>query len=345
MKLHKVGVKAMKKTVSFLMVVFMLGSLCACSQKEEPTTAGTQKTSAETTAQAQTDASAAAKETAQQVMQSNVQTTQEKIQAPTAQEATTAAVQKKKPKISVSELFDANTLSMLLYNYSCVRVVRTTDYGKQTEQYSLLDDEIMQIVKNSPNDEDPYYYGQYGAFYFDVKSDRTKACIMLDDLNSTVAFPFENTIAEIFSDCKASFVKEAEDSYIYKVTYPNNDIDGYEVIVTVRKDTLAVVKAVYQCDGEITQTAKFALNAPVKDYANIISKWKTEKKTVTVIAEKLKGNNKTVKQTELKLPSDWEIVVQDIVELNYYMDKDHTKPYRYPGNGKSYTLYVTNTMG
>lgn len=335
----------MKKTVSFFIIVFMLGSLCACSQKFEPTTAGTQETSTATTAQTQTDSSAASKETAQQVLQSNVQTTQENTQATTAQEATTAAVQKKKPKISVSELFDANTLSALLYNYSCVRVEKTFDFGKQTEQYSLLDDEIMQIVKNSPNDADPYYYGQFGTFNFSVQSDVTKAYVMFDDLNRVVDFPLENTIAGLFTDCKASFVKENGDCYIYKVTYPDKDVDGFEVTVTVKKDTLAVVKAVYKSDGEITEIAKFTLGAPVKDYAKIISNWKAKKKTVTVIAEKTHGNNKTKKQAELNLPSDWEITVNDSQELAAYMDSNHTVPYQYPGNGKSYTLYVTNAMG
>lgn len=335
----------MKKILSFLLAMLMIGSLCACSQNKEPTTAGSKETSAGTTAQTQTDSSAAVKETAQQVLQSNVQTTQENTQATTAQEATTAAVQKKKPKISASELFDANTVHALLYNYSCVRVEKTFDFGKQTEQYSLLDDEIMQIVKNSPNDGEPYYYGQFGTFNFSVQSDVTKAYVMFDDLNRVADFPFENTIAALFNDCKASFVKENGDCYIFKVTYPDQGIDNYEVTVTVKKDTLAVVKAVYKSDGEITQTTKITLDAQVKDYAKVISKWKAKKKTVTVVAEKSKGNNKTVKQAELKLPSDWEITVNDSQELAFYMDSGHTVPYQYPGNGKSYTLYVTNTMG
>lgn len=340
--------------LSFLLVILMLGSFCACLQKEEPTSSGIKETSAATTAQTPTDSSAASKETAQQVWQSSVQTTQAetdvsteqvKTELLTTQEATTAAVQKKKPKISASVLFDSNTLGMLLNNYSCVRVEKTFDFGKQTEQYSILDDEIMQIVKNSPNDGKPYYYGQFGTFNFSVESDVTKAYVMLDDLNRSVDFPFENTIAAVFNDCKVSFLKENGDCYIYKVTYPDQGIDNYEVTVTVKKDTLAVVKAVYKSDGEITQTTKITLDAPVKDYAKVISKWKAKKKTVTVIAEKSRGNNKTVKQAELKLPSDWEITVSDSQELAAYMDSGYTVPYQYPGNGKSYTLYVTNIMG
>ncbi|MGN1418364.1 MAG: hypothetical protein ACI4W6_03465 [Acutalibacteraceae bacterium] len=333
----------MKKWISFLTVILLLGLLCACSQNEEPTTVSKEETSAQTTAETQPDSSAAAKETAQPVVQNSVQTTNEETQAQTTQETTTA-VKQQKPKISASELFDANTLSMLLNNYSCVRVERTFDYGKQTEQYSRLDGEMLQIVKNSPNDSDPFYYGRLGSFYFEVESDRTKAYVMLDDLNSETDFPAENTIAALFSDCKASFVKETDDCYVYKVTYPDMGVDDMEITVTVKKDTLAIVKAVYKSDGEVTQTDKFTLGAQVKDYAKIISNSK-EKKTVTVIAEKSKGSNKTVKETKLKLPSDWEIVINDSDELFTYMDSGYTVPYQYPGNGKNYKIYVTNSMG
>lgn len=336
------------------MVTFILGSLVACSQNGESTTVAQGQTDAETTVQTQTDTSSAVKETAQPVVQRSVQATQEKTETKTTQvntqvqttkEAATAANNKENPKITVDELFDANTVSMLLNNYSCVRVEKTLDFGKQTEQYSLLDDEIIQIVKNSPKDGAPYYCGRFGAFYFEVESYRTKAYIMLDDLNSEVDFPAENRIAALFSNCKASFVKETGDCYIYKVTYPDMGVDDMEITVTVKKDTLAVVKAVYKSDGEITETAKITLGAGVKDYAKILSKWNAKRKIVTVIAEKQQGNNKTVKQTELKLPSDWEITVNDSQELTAYMDSDYTVPYQYPGNGKSYKLYVTNSMG
>ncbi|MCI6772035.1 MAG: hypothetical protein MR567_08750 [Oscillospiraceae bacterium] len=51
-----------------------------------------------------------------------------------------------------------------------------------------------------------------------------------------------------------------------------------------------------------------------------------------------------MKHTELKLPPDRGFTVNDSQVLLAYMDRGHTVPYQYPGNGKSYTLYVTNTM-
>lgn len=335
----------MKKLISFFTVIFMLMSLAACAQKEEPTTVPEEQTSAKTTVGTPTDSSDPATEPAKPVIQESVQTTVTETQTEKPKEATTAAVNKQKPKISATDLFDANTIPMLLNRYSCVKVVRAYEFGKQTEQYLRLDDEIMEIVKTDPNDGEPYYYGQYGAFYFEVESDRTKAYVMLDDLNSTVQFPHENTLANLFSGCKVTFVKEKEDTYVLKVTYPDRDIDDYEITVTVKKDTLAVVKAVYKSEGKITETAKITLGAEPQDDAKIISKWKAKKKTVTIIAEKQQGNNKTLKQTELKLPSDWEINVNDSQELTAYLDSDYTVPYRYPGNGKSYKLYLTNAMG
>ena len=335
----------MKKYALALAVVLLFCAFSGCRKTEEPVDTATKAALVSGTVQSQTEKAAeTTQETTGKEPEKNTEKPTEKT-AETAAQKVTAAKKTEKPKISASDLFDANTISMLLNRYSCVRVVRTYEFGTQIEQYSLLDDEIMEIVKNSPKDGNPYYYGQYGAFYFEVQSDRTKAYVMLDDLNSTVPFRFENTIAGLFSDCKADYVKENEDCYIFKVTYPDKDIDGYEVLVAVKKDTLAVVKAVYKSDGEITETAKFALGAEVKDYAKILSKWNAKRKTVTVIAEKQQGNNKTVKQTELKLPSDWEITVNDSQELIAYMDSDYTVPYRYPGNGKSYKLYVTNSMG
>lgn len=335
----------MKKCAPILAVLLLFCAFSGCRKTEEPTDTVTKAALVSGPVQSQTEKAA---ETTQETTIKESEKHTEKPTGKTAETTTqkvTAAKKTEKPKISASDLFDANTITMLLNHYSCVRVIRTHDFGKQTEQYSLLDDEIMEIVKTSPNDGEPYYYGQYGAFYFEVENDRTKAYVMLDDLNRTVEFPREDTIANLFSGCKADYVKENEDCYILKVTYPDKDVDDYEVLVAVKKDTLAVVKAVYKSEGKITQTAKFALGAEVKDYAKIISKWNAKRKTVTVIAEKQQGNNKTVKQTELKLPSDWEITVNDSQELTAYMDSDCTVPYRYPGNGKSYKLYVTNSMG
>lgn len=336
----------MKKYALILAVLLIILCLGGCRTTDKTTDAETKSALVSQTVPPQTEqADGTTEEPTEKEAEMNTKKPTETVLETAGQEVTEEK-KTENPKITVEQLFDANTLSMLLYNYSCVRVVRTSDYSTQIEQYSLIDNEIMQIIQNTPKGSDEsYYYGQYGAFYFEVESDRTKAYVMFDDLNTTVSFPFENMFADLFSECKADFVKEKEDCYIYKLTYPNKSFYGYEVLVAVKKDTLAIVKAVYKSDGEISQTAILTLGAEVKDYAKMISKWEAERKTVTVFSEKNNGNNKTSKQTQLSLPADWEVVVRDIDELNYYMDKNYTKPYQYPGNGKSYKLYVTNSMG
>lgn len=326
----------MKKAVMIFAAVIFIGMLSGCFGKggEEP--CSSEPISTVESVHTQDTSSGGTEENTHEASQTDAGTTQ----AETRKEET-----KESPNITPTDLFDANAISVLLNTYPCVRVERTFDFGKQIEQYSRLNEDIIQIVKEVPNGEKTFYHGLYGGFYFEVESDRTKAYILFDDLNRVVTPTFDNTVAEIFTNSKVSFVKESSENYVLKVTYPDMGVDDMEVTVTVRKDTLSVTKAVFKSDGEVTETLKCTLDVDTKDYAGILSGWHGPKKTVTINAEKEKGNNRTKKHTELELPLDWEVFINDSSEVSVYMDSGYTVPYKYPGNGKDYKIYVTTSMG
>ena len=326
----------MKKAVMIFAAVILIGMLSGCLGKggEEPFTS--EPPSTVESVQTQAVSSGETEESTHETSQTDAVTTQAE---------TTKEEKKEIPKISPTDLLDANSISFLLNTYPCVRVERTFEFGKQIEQYSRLNEDIIQIIKVVPNGEKPYYYGRYGGFYYEVQRGRTKAYIMFDDLNRAVTPTFDNTVAGIFNNSKVSFVKESSENYVLKVTYPDMSVDEMAVTVTVRKDTLSIVKAVFKSEGEVTETLKCTLDVDTKDYADILSGWHGPKKTVTINAEKIKGNNRTEKHSELQLPLDWEVFINDSSEVTFYMDSDHTVPYKYPGNGKDYKIYATSSSG
>lgn len=134
----------MKKAVLILSAVIFIGMLSGCFGKggEEPVTS--EPSSTVESVQTQAVSSGETEESTYETSQTNAVTTQ----AETKKEET-----KESPKITPTDLFDANAISVLLNTYPCVRVERTFDFGKQIEQYSGLNEDIIQIVKEVPNGE------------------------------------------------------------------------------------------------------------------------------------------------------------------------------------------------
>ena len=61
---------------------------------------------------------------------------------------------------------------------------------------------------------------------------------------------------------------------------------------------------------------------------------------------KLLSNGKTSTETvDVEVPATWEVLPQYPEETYYYMNQENTIPYTYPGDGKSYEVYVTNIAG
>ena len=145
----------MKKAVMIFAAVILIGMLSGCLGKggEEPYTS--EPSSTVESVQTQAVSSGETEESTHETSQTDAVTTQAE---------TTKEEKKEIPKISPTDLLDANSISFLLNTYPCVRVERTFEFGKQIEQYSELNEDIIQIIKVVPNGEKPYYYGRYGGF-------------------------------------------------------------------------------------------------------------------------------------------------------------------------------------
>ena len=79
--------------------------------------------------------------------------------------------------------------------------------------------------------------------------------------------------------------------------------------------------------------------------ANFLTAWE-ETRTVTFIYDKMLANGNVVtEKAKVEVPATWEVLPQYPEETYYYMNKENTIPYTYPGDGKSYKVYVTNVAG
>ena len=144
-------------------------------------------------------------------------------------------------------------------------------------------------------------------------------------------------------------VENVEDLGNYvKVTASIQTADGVlHDIYVLDKSTLHLIEAFYM-DADGMEMGGNSLEKNWDDnglIANFLTAWE-ETRTVTFIYDKMLANGNVVtEKAKVEVPATWEVLPQYPEETYYYMNKENTIPYTYPGDGKSYKVYVTNVAG
>ena len=144
-------------------------------------------------------------------------------------------------------------------------------------------------------------------------------------------------------------VEKVEDLGNYlKVTAGIETADGLlHDIYVLDKESLHLIEAFYM-DADGMEMGGNSLEKNWDDnglIANFLTAWE-ETRTVTFIYDKMLADGNTVtEKSNVEVPATWEVLPQYPEETYYYMNKENTIPYTYPGDGKSYEVYVTNIAG
>ena len=228
-------------------------------------------------------------------------------------------------------LHDANLLSNLLPIYENITI---------TEDYSSG----LGVISHSVKTDNGYafwidggavgYYDEYN-FYTD---DNGKVSVMPAD-----------TSPEWLDDYVANMMLPGDGEEFIRLTCTQEeeiffiDYGSSSTVYTVDRGTLALKKVESFDENAVSYyMAKFDYGKKVTE-PDTITAWKKPLRTVTL--NLLYSDGRTVRQS-FAVPSDWEF---DAVEYcrwdTMYIDKDCTKPYKYPGNGINYTLYVCESAG
>ena len=135
-----------------------------------------------------------------------------------------------------------------------------------------------------------------------------------------------------------------------KVTAPLSEEElesGPADVYILDRKTLQLLEYSYiNEDGEPLITGEFQYGADDKGMTDrYISAWDKTRR-IKFNYEKITGSGETEHESlSVLVPATWEVVPVYEEETFLYMDRELTKPYEYPGDGKEYTIYVTNAAG
>ena len=135
-----------------------------------------------------------------------------------------------------------------------------------------------------------------------------------------------------------------------KVTAPLSEEElesGPADVYILDRQTLHLLEYSYiNKDGEPLITGEFQYGIGDKGLTDkYISAWDKTRR-INFEYEKITGSGEPEYETlSILVPATWEVVPVYEETTYLYMDRELTKPYKYPGDGKEYTVYVTNAAG
>ena len=174
---------------------------------------------------------------------------------------------------------------------------------------------------------------------------------IVGQLNTTTYKSTESSASDTSFINPQALIRSIEDlGDTIKVTAPLSEEElesGPADVYLLDRQTLRLLKYSYiNEDGEPLVTGEYQYGADDKGLTDkYISAWDKTRR-INFEYEKTTGSGETEHESlSVLVPATWEVVPVYEEETFLYMDRELTKPYEYPGDGKEYTIYVTNAAG
>ena len=137
-----------------------------------------------------------------------------------------------------------------------------------------------------------------------------------------------------------------KDSWCFELRDPDQD-DDVSCRCTVEKESLILKQIDWDYGDGTTSKVEIKHGADVmtKEFGMLDGFAQELRKVTCVYTLHDKKGAETEKKVELKVPYNVEPVWKSAHELTFYLDEGLTKAYKYPGNGKDYTVYATDAKG
>lgn len=252
--------------------------------------------------------------------------------------------EKSPENITDREIYTANSVSYLLSVYNSIRITCEYDGLSVIKYIFNKNGKPVFIEDNRQSEETREVRFWYNGFNFSLEGDRVKVNFSLEELPDTNSdFPFEYMISDNVTGEVVEYIGESDGCYEFSVTGRDEEIH-YAENHFFDKKTGAVKKTICSYDGKELSRTYFDYDTPVA-YASVLDGWDGKLKEVTVIAVMAEDYAESVVTKKYSIPADWEMLPYSYEEAEVYLDEGMTKPYRYPGDGVDYTIYVTNIMG
>lgn len=251
---------------------------------------------------------------------------------------------------SLQHVSEQNDLSELVSVYDNVQVTCRYMEGATSQnlyfKYGSRGDEMGNIWIYTGESGEEEVMGIMGCITFSEKEGRIVG--QLNTMDYEAAEPSPSETSFINPDALIRSIEDLGDTI--KVTAPLSQEDlesGPADVYILDRKTLHLLEYSYiNEDGEPLITGEFQYGADDKGMTDrYISAWDKTRR-IKFNYEKITGSGETEHESlSVLVPATWEVVPVYEEETFLYMDRELTKPYEYPGDGKEYTIYVTNAAG
>lgn len=251
---------------------------------------------------------------------------------------------------SLQHVSEQNDLSKLVAVYDNVQVTCRYMEGATSQnlyfKYGSRGDEMGNIWIYTGENGEEEVMGIMGCITFREEEGRIVGQLNTMDYEAAEPSPSETSFIN-----PQALIRSIEDlGDTIKVTAPLSQEDlesGPADVYILDRKTLHLLEYSYiNEDGEPLITGEFQYGADDKGMTDrYISAWDKTRR-IKFNYEKITGSGETEHESlSVLVPATWEVVPVYEEETFLYMDRELTKPYEYPGDGKEYTIYVTNAAG
>ena len=251
---------------------------------------------------------------------------------------------------SLQHVSEQNDLSKLVAVYDNVQVTCRYMEGATSQnlyfKYGSRGDEMGNIWIYTGENGEEEVMGIMGSITFREEDGR-----IVGQLNTTTYKSTESSFRDTSFINPQALIRSIEDlGDTIKVTAPLSEEElesGPADVYLLDRQTLRLLEYSYiNEDGEPLVTGEYQYGAGDKGLTDkYISAWDKTRR-INFEYEKITGSGEPEQETlSILVPATWEVVPVYEEETFLYMDRELTKPYEYPGDGKEYTIYVTNAAG
>ena len=251
---------------------------------------------------------------------------------------------------SLQHVSEQNDLSKLVAVYDNVQVTCRYMEGATSQnlyfKYGSRGDEMGNIWIYTGENGEEEVMGIMGSITFREEDGR-----IVGQLNTTTYKSTESSFSDTSFINPQALIRSIEDlGDTIKVTAPLSEEElesGPADVYILDRKTLQLLEYSYiNEDGEPLITGEFQYGADDKGMTDrYISAWDKTRR-IKFNYEKITDSGKTDHETlSVLVHATWEVVPVYEEETFLYLDSELTNPYEYPGDGKEYTIYVTNAAG
>ncbi len=251
----------------------------------------------------------------------------------------TKAESVKEFNFTTEDLIKANSVTAILDKYSSVKI--NTNNGESIKSIGYYNSKPF-VIEVFDYDGVEEIFGWYDGFDLIWTERGIRAEKYIETLFDAEAFIFEDEISVYFEGYEFALKEETDTCYILTITSGWQDAIESRVYY-VDKESLLLNKIVTTMNSEEIYTIEYEYGAEINDYG-LIEDLDGYYKEVWLNCS-LSNYTQEIKYT-VELPGNWEFIpVSRTAVLNLYLKEDFTEPYIYPGDGNSFSLYCTDSVG